>query len=72
MPNDFGWAVTPPPPSPPTTLWPGRTRPEFLVDQQGIMLADPQNSIVGFDQTWGPGSPLTRIQYAVRSGTRDL
>jgi hypothetical protein len=63
-----------PPPAPPTLIWPARTRPELLVDQDGVFVVDPTTlSFVGFDQTWGPGAPLQRMLYAVRvEGTRPL
>ena len=59
---------------PQTTLWPGRTRPELIVDTTRAFLYDPStNTLVGFDQSWGPGAPLQRMLYAGRTeGTRDL
>ena len=71
MPLDqFGWATSPPPPDPPTTLWPGRTRNELLVDTWGVMLADPQGNLIGLPNTAGP--PLARMLYAQRRETRNL
>lgn len=73
MPNDFGWPPITPRPAPPTTLWPSRTRPELLVDAWGVMLADPDGNLIGFDTSWGGGgAPLNRMLYASRSETRSL
>jgi len=62
------------PPAPPTTLWPGRTRVEILVDPSGAALYDTTAlTFVGFDSSWGPGAPLQRIAYGQRvEGTRPL
>lgn len=67
-----GWPFIPPSPGPPTTLWPTRSRPELLLDNQGVFLADPAGNLLGFDTNWGRGGPLSRIVYAQRNSTRDL
>jgi hypothetical protein len=56
------------------TQWPGRTRPELVVDTDRMFLFDPATStLLGYDTTWGPGGPLQRMVYAARTeGTRDL
>jgi hypothetical protein len=67
------WAVITPPPRPPATLWPGRTRPEVVVDTWRVMLADPEGNLIGFDAQWGRGAQIARIAYAQRTeGTRIL
>lgn len=70
MPDGF----FPPPraPDPPTTLAPRPLRPELLVDQHGVFLADAEGNLVGFDTNWGRGGPLAKLLYAGRAGTRDL
>jgi len=55
-----------------TLLWPSRSRPELVVDQQGVFLVDPTNQFIGFDTNWGRDGPLSRILYAQRSSTRDF
>lgn len=58
----------PPPPSPPTTLWPDRgNRAELIVDTWRVMLADPDGNLIGL-----PAGPIARVLYAGRSETRDL
>lgn len=74
MPPDawFSPTVLGPPPDPATQVWPGRTRPELIVDNQRVMLADNAGFLVGFDTNWGRGGALARTVYANRAGTRDL
>lgn len=69
---DFGFPATPRQPQPATTLWPARSRPEILVDQYRVMLADPDGNLIGFDTNWGRGNPLSRVVYAQRNSTRDF
>lgn len=57
---------------PPEYIAPKPLRPELLVDNQGVFLADPTGYFVGVDTNWGRGGPLARLLYAQRSGTRDL
>ena len=63
-------------PKPPKTLWPwpgSRTRPDVLVDQHRVLLADPDDNIIGLGaDLWGRGGPIARVAYARRSNTRDL
>lgn len=66
-----GWPPNVQFPDPPTTLWPGRSRPELITDQYRTMLADPDGNIIGFDTNWGRNAPLARIVYAGRNSTRD-
>lgn len=71
--DSFGFPPTPTPPDPPQTLWPTRSRPELIVDQYRVMLADPDGNIVGAGAAdWGRGNPLSRIVYAQRNSARDL
>lgn len=77
MPDGFqsypGWPFIPAQAGPPTTLWPTRSRPEMLVDNQGVFLADPDGNLIGFDTSWGGGSgPLAATVYASRAQTRSL
>lgn len=69
---DFGFPVSPTPPDPPNQLWPSRSRPELVVDQYRVMLADPDGNLIGFDTNWGRGNPLSRIVYAGRNSARDF
>lgn len=69
---DFGAPVIPTQPLPPTTLWPRSTRPEIIVDQYRVMLADPDGNLVGGGTEWGRGNPLSRIVYAQRNSARDF
>lgn len=59
-------------PDPPIYVGPKPLRPELLVDQQGVFIADPDGNYIGFDTNWGRGGPLARLLYAGRSETRDL
>lgn len=73
MPDDlFAPTLLASSPDPPTQVWPGRTRPELIVDNQRVFLTDNAGYLVGFDSNWGRGGVLARIAYAGRSGTRDL
>ena len=69
-PDGFDWGlVVPPPITPPTTLWPTRSRPEIIVDCWGVMLADAQGNLIGFDTDWGGGRPAAKMIQASRTST---
>ena len=59
-------------PDPPFYLAPKPLRPELLVDDRAVFLADPDGNLIGIDGDWGRGGVLARLLYAGRSGTRDL
>lgn len=65
---DFGFATTPLPPLPPKYIAPTAKRPELLVDQYRVMLADPENNLIGLD----PSPPLAATVYAERAQTRNI
>lgn len=50
------------PPDPPLTLWPTQVRPELIVDQYRVVLADPQGNLVGLP---GP-MPFARTLSTLR------
>lgn len=60
------------PPDAPVYLAPRPARPELLVDQEGVFLADPENNLIGFDTDWGRGGVLAKLLYAGRAATRDF
>ena len=64
------WGATiGPPAKPPVQMWPSRTRPEFIVDCWGVMLADPAGNIIGFNSNWGGGRPPAKMITATRTST---
>lgn len=69
---DFGFPAIPTPPAPATQLWPSRARPEIIVDQYRVMLADPDGNLIGQGTEWGRGNPLSRVVYAQRNSARDF
>ena len=70
----FPWSPSGPRrPAPATYLAPKPNRPELIVDQWRVLLADKDNNIIGLgDGLWGQGTPLARNIRAKRSGTRAL
>lgn len=58
----------PNPPDPPQTLWPKATRPEIIVDQYRVLLADPDGNLIGMPSP----IPIRRTLATTRNGIREF
>ena len=61
-------ATVMPPPGPPVQLWPANYMAEFVVDCWRVMLADPDNNVIGIPAP----IPLMRKAQTSRTAGRDL